>query len=214
MQIDLFHDTACPWCRIGKANLLSALAEWKGEPVDVAYRTFFLNADIPTEGHDFESYMLAKGNHQMPLEGFFDGPRRAGQAAGLSFNFEQITKAPNTELSHRLIALAPDDAKSRVADAVYDAYFEHARDIGDLDVLVDIATACGLDGDEIRRQLKGDAAREQVLAEAQWAQQNGISGVPFFIIDGRYGLSGAQPAAAILSVMEQAQQAEQLAEQV
>ncbi len=208
MQIDLFHDTACPWCRIGKANLESALVKWSGEPINVEYRTFFLNANIPAEGHDFESYMLAKGNHQMSLEGFFDGPRRAGQAAGLTFNFEQITKAPNTERSHRLIALAPDDAKSRVADALYDAYFEHARDIGDLDVLVEIADACGLDGDDVRRQLEGDAAREQVLAEAQWAQQNGISGVPFFVIDGRYGLSGAQTADAILSVMQQAQQAE------
>ncbi len=214
MQIDLFHDTACPWCRIGKANLLSALAEWPDEPVNVAYRTFFLNNSIPAEGYDFEPYMLAKGNHQMPLEGFFDGPRRAGQAAGLTFNFEQITKAPNTERSHRLIALAPDEAKSRVVDAVYDAYFEHARDIGDLDALVEIATVCGLDGGDIRQLLAGDAAREQLLAEAQWAQQNGISGVPFFIIDGRYGLSGAQPPAAILSAMEQAQQAERLAEQV
>jgi predicted DsbA family dithiol-disulfide isomerase len=204
MNIDVFHDTACPWCRIGKRHLALTLQQWDGEPATVQYRTFFLNEGIPPEGYDFRSYMLAKSNHRVPLEQFFDGPRQAGAAVGLTFNFEQITRAPNTLLSHRLIALAPDGQRDAIVDTIYTAYFEQGLDIGDLDVLAHIAAAHGLDADTIGEQLRGDAARDQVIAEAHWAQQHGISGVPFFIIDNRYALSGAQPPQVILRALQHA----------
>jgi predicted DsbA family dithiol-disulfide isomerase len=203
MKIDVFHDTACPWCRIGKQHLKLALAGWEGEPVAVAYHTFFLNDSIPPEGYAFRPYMQAKGGNRVPLEQFFEMPRQRGAEVGLVFNFEQIEKAPNTTLSHWLIALAPEEQKEAVIDAVYAAYFEHGRDIGNLDVLVDIAAECGLDAETIRQQLQSDAGLDEVLAEAEWARQQGISGVPFFIIDGRYAFSGAQPPHMIRRVLDQ-----------
>ena len=78
MQIDLFHDTACPWCRIGKRHLQLALAQWDGEPVQVRYLTFFLNERIPAAGEDFKPYMNAKVGGRIPLEQMFAGPRQAG----------------------------------------------------------------------------------------------------------------------------------------
>lgn len=203
MQIDLFHDTACPWCRIGKRHLQLALAQWEGEPVQVLYRTFFLNQRIPAAGEDFKPYMQAKAGGRNPLEQMFAGPRQAGERVGLRFDFDAIIRAPNTLLSHRLIALAPDSHKEAVIDAVYAAYFEQGRDIGNLEVLADIAGEAGLERAAMRESLLTDAAQEQVLADAQWAQQAGISGVPFFIVNDKYAWSGAQPPDAILRMLRQ-----------
>lgn len=206
MIIDVYHDTVCPWCRIGKANLKAALRGWAGSPVEIRYRTFFLNADIPQVGYPFREYMHAKGGGQVPLETFFAAPREAGAKAGLNFNFEAIERAPNSLLSHRLIALTPDAGKEAMIDAIYAAYFEHGRDIGLLDVLVDIAAAQGMDAHAIRTRLLSDEAHAAVLAEAHMAAQNGISGVPFFILNNTFAFSGAQPTHLILRALQQAEQ--------
>lgn len=204
MKIDVFHDTVCPWCRIGKRHLQLALADWPGPPVEVTYRTFFLNEGIPPEGYEFRPYMRQKVGNRVPLEQLFEAPRQRGADVGLVFNFEQIEKAPNSTLSHRLIALTPPEQQEVVIDAVYAAYFEHGRDIGDLDELVSIAAACGLDAATIRAQLQADDGLAQVLAEVEWARAQGISGVPFFIVNDRYAFSGAQPPHLIRRVLEQA----------
>jgi predicted DsbA family dithiol-disulfide isomerase len=206
MIIDVFHDTACPWCRIGKAHLKSALSDWQGSPVEIRYRTFFLNADIPEGGYPFREYMYAKGGGQVPLEMFFDAPRQTGARAGVVFNFEAIERAPNTLLSHRLIALTPEEHKEAMIDAVYAAYFEHGRDIGNLEVLVEIAASQGADAAALRAQLLSDEGREAVLAEAEMAVQNGISGVPFFILNNTFAFSGAQPPNLIRRALQQAEQ--------
>jgi predicted DsbA family dithiol-disulfide isomerase len=203
MKIDVFHDTVCPWCRIGKQHLKLALAQWDGGAVDVHYRTFFLNDRIPPDGYDFRSYMQAKGGGRVPPEAFFDRPREMGKQVGLEFNFERIERAPNSTLSHQLIALAPNDKKEAMIDALYAAYFQYGRDIGDLDVLVDIAAKQGMDAELIRTQLEAGAGLDKVRADVYWAQEAGISGVPFFIINDRYAFSGAQPPAAILRVLQQ-----------
>ena len=203
MQIDLFSDTVCPWCRIGKRHLELALAEWAGEPVTVRYRSFFLDPTIPPEGRDFRGHMTAKGGGRVPLEQFFAAPRDRGAAVGLTFNFEAIDQAPNTMLSHRLAYLAPEDKRGEVLDALYAAYFEHGRDIGDVAVLVDVAQSCGLDGAAVREALAGDEGTAEVLADVAFAGQAGISGVPFFIFNDKYAFSGAQPPAMIRRVLEQ-----------
>lgn len=203
MKIDVFHDTVCPWCRIGKQHLKLALADWDGEPVTVHYHSFFLNEAIPPEGALFGPYMQAKLGGRIPLEQLYDGPRQRGQEVGLTFNFEKIEMAPNTTLSHQLIAITPDEQKETVVDAVYAAYFEHGRDIGNLEVLVDIAKTCGLDEQTIRLQLMANDGLAEVLADVTWAREQGISGVPFFIFNGRYAFSGAQPPQMIRRVLQQ-----------
>jgi predicted DsbA family dithiol-disulfide isomerase len=204
MIIDLFHDTACPWCRIGKQHLKLALAQWDGEPVTVNYRTFFLNSATPPEGQDFTEFMLAKSNGQLSPEHFFDAPRQAGAAVDLRFNFEAIATFPNTLLSHQLIALSPAAKREQIVEAIYAAYFEHGRDIGQIDEIIDIADRYGLDAAQIRADLQNGTAREQVQSEAQFARQAGISGVPFFIIDGALAFSGAHPPEVILQALQQA----------
>ncbi len=205
MRIDVFHDIACPWCRIGKANLARALQDWEGDPVTVHYHPFFLNPNIPEEGANFREYMLAKGGHRIPLEGFFAGPREAGLKAGLTFNFEQIEVAPNTLHAHRLVELTPAAMQPQMIDALYTAYFEEARDVGDQGVLADIAAEQGLDRAQTLQRLASDEARDVVWGKVQQAQQLGISGVPFFVFNNRLAASGAQPPDVLLQVLVQSQ---------
>jgi predicted DsbA family dithiol-disulfide isomerase len=210
VKIDVFQDTVCPWCRIGKAHLQQALADWdhEQEPVEINYRTFFLDPGVPVEGRPFREHMSAKGGGRIPLERFFAGPRQAGAAVGLEFNFEQIEVAPNTMLSHRLIALAPADQKEAIIDAIFTAYFEEGQDIGKLDVLLDIAAAQGLDREETEQALEGDEGTAEVLADVQQARAAGITGVPFFVINDQYAFSGAQPPHLITRLLQQVADAE------
>jgi predicted DsbA family dithiol-disulfide isomerase len=203
MHIDIYHDTVCPWCRIGKKNLQLALDGFNAEPVTITYHTFFLNEGLPPEGADFREYMLAKTAGRLPLEMMFDGPRRAGEKVGVKFNFEKIERAPNTALSHLLIAFTPDDQKVAMIDALYQAYFEDGLDIGQRSVLLDLAQAQGLDLAQVEAGLNDPALFAQVEAEAHAAQEMGITGVPFFIFNGRYALSGAQPPEMFARVLPQ-----------
>ena len=139
----------------------------------------------------------------MPLEQFFSAPRERGAAVGLTFNFDQIDKAPNTLLAHRLVYLAPPAQRGALLDALYSAYFELGRDVGDVDTLADIATAAGL-ADAGTALLNSDIGTAKVLADVDFARQVGISGVPFFIVNDRLAFSGAQPPATILRVLRQA----------
>lgn len=207
MKIDLFSDTVCPWCRIGKRHLELALAEWaaeSAEPVMLNYRSFFLDPTIPPEGHDFRAHMTAKGGGRLPLEQFFAAPRERGAAVGLTFNFEAITTAPNTLLAHQLVYITPEENREAMLDALYAAYFEFGRDIGDLDVLVDLARDVGLDAEATRAGLLTDAGRAEVVADVTFARQVGIQGVPFFIFNDHYAFSGAQPPSVILDVLRRA----------
>ena len=211
MQIDVFQDTVCPWCRIGKRHLALALAEWTGDPITVRYHPFFLNESLPPAGVAFRPYMLAKGGGRISLEQFFDAPRQAGAAIGLDFNFEAIEYAPNTLLSHRLIALSggySDGDTSQglaILDAVYQAYFVEGRDIGQLDVLVDIATAHGWTASTIRDLLTSDTATAEIEQRVATARQIGVSGVPFFVFNNMFATSGAQPPHVLRQIIEQAQ---------
>ncbi len=207
MHIDVYHDLACPWCRIGKRQLALALEQWSGPSISVRYRAFLLNPNLPPEGAEFQPYMLQKGGGRIPLEQFFAGPRAAGATVGLTFNFEQIATAPQTLLAHRMIALTPQAQQGALIDAIYSAYFEHGHDIGSLPALLTIAAEQGLDTLRLEQQLRADGGLEQVRAEVDHAYQLGISGVPFFVAAERYGLSGAQPPAVLRQLFERASSA-------
>lgn len=176
--------------------------------VEVAYRAFFLNPAIPPEGYPFAEYLQAKGGGKIPLEQFFEGPRRMGREAGLVFNFERIHRAPNSLLSHQLIQLAPAERREGVIDAIYSAYFELGLDIGDLDTLAELGGNHGLDPAETRTRLASGEGRAEVEKEARRAAQLGIGGVPFFLIDAKYGFSGAQPPEVIANILRRAAKGE------
>jgi predicted DsbA family dithiol-disulfide isomerase len=203
MHIDIYHDTVCPWCRIGKKNLQLALDSFAAEPVTITYRTFFLNEALPPEGDDFHKVMNAKTDGRIPLEMMFDGPRRAGEKVGLRFNFEKITRAPNSTLSHVLIAITPDERKVAMIDALYKAYFEDGLDIGDRKVLHSIAAEHQLERAQVEAAFADEALLARITDEAHAAHQMGITGVPFFVFNGCYAMSGAQPPEAFARALPQ-----------
>ncbi len=204
MRIDVFHDLPCPWCRIGKRHLDAALAAWDGPAPTVHWHPFFLDPTIPSEGRDFRTHMAATKGGTDTLEPMFEVVRRAGAASDLTFRFDRVTRAPNSLAAHRLLALTPETHQAPLLDAIHRAYFEDGRDIGDVAQLAEVAGSVGLDPDDVRALLAGDAARDEVLAEAAWARRQGVGGVPLFAIDGVVAFSGAQPPEALLAAMREA----------
>lgn len=126
-----------------------------------------------------------------------------GHEAGLIFNFESITRAPNTLLAHCLIKLAPTTRQEEVIDAIYDAFFQHGLDVGDLETLLKIAETLDIDPGQLRKQLDDPELRRQVEAEVEVAYKMGISSVPFFVINDQYAFSGAQTPETITRILQQ-----------
>ncbi len=214
MEIDIFSDTICPWCFIGKRRLERALAERPQPDLTIHWRAFQLNPDMPAEGMDRQRYLEVKFGGEANAKAVYDNVRAAGETEGIDFAFEAMTRTPNTVASHRLIRHAGESGQQDpVVQALFDAYFLRGEDIGDLDVLTAAAATGGLDGAAARAFLETDAEAEAVRAEDRAARQAGISGVPCFIFAGRHALAGAHPPEVLhqlfdLAIQEEAADAE------
>jgi len=207
MIIDLFQDTVCPWCRIGAANLFRALAERGGEPVQIRWRAFQLDPSVPEEGLPFMKTMQAKYGKQFSMDGMLGHVVKAGASAGIRFDFSKVEVMPNTRLSHRLIAIAPDESKAELVEAIHKAYFEDGRHIGQFETLLDIAAEVGLDAADLGARLDRGEGEAQVEEDLAMARRIGISGVPFFIVGRKFGLSGAQPPESFHKVFARLEEA-------
>lgn len=172
-----------------------------------------LNPDIPEQGYDFREYIVAKWGEGISLEQFFDGPSQMGAEVGLIFNFDKITKAPNSLLAHCLIAVTPEHQQADMVEDLYAVYFEHGQDFGDEAVLLALAADHGLDRNQTQTQLRSEALREEIKAQVQDAYEVGVTGVPFFVINKKYAFSGAQPPEAILNILHQINERESEATQ-
>jgi predicted DsbA family dithiol-disulfide isomerase len=201
MHIDVYHDIPCPWCRIGKANLDAALQQWEGEPVTVTWRPFLLDRDVPAGGTPTLDFYRAKfgAENVAPM---FERVRQAGRRAGVEFNFENAIRAPSQN-AHRLIWLAPNERRRAVLEGLQRAYFNEGKNVADLETLADIAAAAGMDRSETLLRLQSDEGVAETAEAIDQAYRLGVTGVPFFVFDNRYALSGAQPPDALLDAMRQ-----------
>lgn len=205
MQIDIVSDTVCPWCFIGKRRLERALAERPAIPFDVRWRAYRLDPNIPRGGVDRKAYMKAKFGDSPRAAAMGDAIRDAGRAEDIAFSFDRIERRPDTIDSHRLIRWAASSGRqSAVVEALFRAYFEEGRDIGDPAVLAAVARDAGMDGALVANLLAQDADRGLIEREDELAHRMGISGVPTFIIDNKYMISGAHDPATILQVIDKA----------
>lgn len=202
VTLDLFSDIACPWCYVGEARLERAM-ETTGIRVERRWHPFQLQPQMPPDT-PWKEFAPAKFGGEQMMRRAFEHVGREGEAVGVRFDFERMPYAPNTMDAHRLILWAQDTAGTEpafaLAHALYRAYFEQARHIGDPETLADIAAETGLDRDRAAAHLAGDAGRETVTQSQREAERLGVRGVPFFVLDGQHGLSGAQP----VEVFEQA----------
>ncbi len=213
MEIDIFSDTICPWCFIGKRRLERALAERPQADLTIRWRAFQLNPDMPEGGMDRRRYLEVKFGGPVNAKAVYDQVRAAGESEGIDFAFEAMKRTPNTIASHRLIRHAGEAAEGAnhqeaVVQALFDAYFLRGEDIGDLEVLTAAAETGGLDAEATRAFLESDAETEAVRAEDQGAREAGISGVPCFIFNRQHALAGAHPPEVLHQLFDLAMQEE------
>jgi predicted DsbA family dithiol-disulfide isomerase len=205
LNIAVFSDVICPWCYVGKRRLERAVDELGLRSItSVHWLPFELNPDMPEDGVERSAYRRAKFGAGRSAQ--LDQQMRAiGRDEGITFAFDRMLRTPNTRRAHMLIAHATGREKGGVlVDALFKAYFEEARDIGQPDVLVEIAVAIGLNPEEAYACLGSDILREQVISFEQRAREMNISGVPFFVVDGKWTVSGAQPSEQWAAVLQEA----------
>jgi predicted DsbA family dithiol-disulfide isomerase len=203
MKIDIYSDTICPWCFIGKRRLERALAERPQPELELTWRPFQLNPEMPPGGMERQRYLELKFGGPAGAKQVYDNVRQTGRSEGIDFAFERLERTPNTLDSHRLVRLAGEAGRQdAVVQALFHAYFLEARDIGDVDVLVAAAEAGGLDPAQARAYLESDRDAEAVRAEDARARQIGIQGVPTYILADKYVLSGAHPPEVLFHMFE------------
>lgn len=204
LAIDVVSDVVCPWCYIGKRRLEAALASLPDLPVEVRWRPFQLDPTIPAGGIDRRAYMEKKFGAERYRE-ISAQISATGTEVGIAFAFADIKRAPNTLDAHRLIRWAETaGVQGAVKEHLMRLFFVEGGDIGDREVLVGVARAHGMDAAVVARLLNEgtdiDAVREEIIS----AQKLGISGVPFFILAGQLGISGAQTPEVLRSAILEA----------
>lgn len=207
--VDVVSDVVCPWCFIGRRRLgvaLEVLAQ--REPAlhpSVSWHPFQLNPDLPREGIDRRAYLDAKFGGSQRADEIYERVRAAGQTVGIDFAFERILRQPNTLDAHRLIAWAQaQDGAEDVVERLFRAYFLEGRFIGERDVLAAIAGEAGLSADVALAYLSTNENAERIAVMDRRARELGVSGVPFFIFDGKVAVSGAQEASVLVDAFDEA----------
>lgn len=194
LSITVTSDFICPWCFVGERRLARAIADLpEGINVRLNWKPFELNPDMDSAGMDRRLYRTLKFGSWERSQLMDAHTVEASKGEGIAFNYEAMEKTPNTFLAHRLMKLAEREGKAtKMANALFSAYFEQGRDIGDASVLTDLAVEVGVQREQAQTYLRGDAGSEEVRADERLAQAKGVRSVPFFDISGDGVISGAQ----------------------
>ncbi|GAC1604521.1 MAG: protein disulfide isomerase FrnE [Pseudarthrobacter sp.] len=209
MKIEIWSDVACPWCYIGKRRFEAALAEFPHrDSVDVTWRSYQLDPSLPEhyDGTELEYLSRIKGMAQAQVSQMFEHVAKQAKGEGLNYRFDQVVVA-NSFTAHRLIHLAAEHGQQDAAkERLLSDHFEHGKDIGSQEYLTELGLALGLDAAAVAELFTTDKYADAVRFDFQEARALGITGVPFFVIDRKFGLSGAQPAETFTAALNQARQ--------
>jgi predicted DsbA family dithiol-disulfide isomerase len=207
MQVEIWSDVVCPWCYLGKRRFEQALSEFgHSGDVQVVYRSFELDPDAPTGTTTPTVELLADKYGMSPAQASQAQREMEERAAGdgLTFRMEGLRRA-NTRDAHRLIQLAKDRGRqAEMVERLHRAYFTDEDSVFDHGALTRLAVEAGLERDEVAEVLASDAYGDQVDTDEAMARAIGATGVPLFVIDRKYGISGAQQASTITQVLERA----------
>ncbi len=204
LDVDVISDVICPWCYIGKRRLEKAIAT-HGEPVNVRWHPFQLNPTMPKEGISRKEYRTRKfGSWERSLE--LDAKVIAiGTTEGIDFAFDKIERTPNTVNAHRLIWLADQNScQDAVVEALFRAYFTDGKDISDRQTLMGVVSEAGLERHVAEAMLDSDEGMDVISNANELSQRHGVTSVPFFIINQKITLSGAQEPDTFLEAFRQA----------
>ncbi|MFV2092215.1 MAG: DsbA family oxidoreductase [Hyphomicrobiales bacterium] len=204
VRLDIVSDVMCPWCYIGKRRLEAAMALVPELKFDIRWRPFQLDPTIPADGMDRQEYLTRKFGRTRAKE-FYENIRQAGASEGIEFDFAAIEKSPNTVDAHRLIRWAAGaGCQDACVEMLFERYFIRGQDIGDKSVLVSVAGDCGMDADLVGELLDGTKDVDLVSREFALAQAMGIQGVPGFIFENNYLVSGAQAPESLADAAQRA----------
>ncbi len=207
IHVDVVSDVVCPWCYLGKARLELAIAEVQDEiSVEVYWRPYQLNPDYPPEGVDYQKVLAEKLGGADNLARIHQNLEALGREVGIAYDFAAIKVGPNTLDAHRLIHWAGIEdisLQDRVVTALFKANFEQGRNLGDQAVLTEIAAQAGMDAKVVSALLASNADVDTVKDEVEAAHGMGVTGVPFFIVDGKYGIGGAQTPDVLADALRQ-----------
>jgi len=207
VKVEIWSDVVCPWCYIGKRRFEAALAAFAHrDEVEVVWRSFELDPTAPAEREGGYAQNLASkyGTTVERAQEMIDSMTATAAAEGLAFAFD-VARPGSTFDAHRVLHLAAARGRQdALKERLLRATFTDGEPIGDAETLVRLAAGAGLDADEVRAVLASDRYAAEVRADEAQARAYGISGVPFFVVDGRYGVSGAQPVEALGAVLAQA----------
>ncbi len=208
LSIDVYSDVICPWCYLGKKRLEMALAEWDGGPVQIRFLPYELNPSTPEEGIDHHAYLASKMGSEKALEAAHARLADLGKEVGLHYRFDLVKKIPNTFQAHRVLWFAEKEGKDReLHDAFFKAYFTDGKDLTQAGTLVELAGSVGLDKAKVEAFLKSDEGGKEVKESEEKAYDLGVTGVPFFVFNNQFAVSGAQPVSAFKQALLQSQQA-------
>lgn len=204
VQVDVVSDVMCPWCFIGKRRLEKALAETQDVAVRVAWRPFQLDPTLPADGKDRQQYLTEKFGGPERAAQIYERVKAAGAEEDIPFAFERITRSPNTLDAHRLIRWAGvEGVQDALVERLFQLYFVEGANLTDRAVLTGAADDAGMDAAVVERLLASDADLAETEAEIVHAQAAGVTGVPCFILDNKYAVSGAQPAEVLADAIRQ-----------
>jgi len=198
IKVDVVSDIACPWCYIGKHRLESALEQWNGAPVEVTWHPFQLDPSMPKEGYNRETYLITKFGDR-DLTDAMTRITEAGKEENITFNFGDKWLAVNTLPLHQLLHVAGEEGfKAILKERFLKAYFEENLHLNQTAVLVKLMEEFGWEAEKTQQIIDDDNIAYAVKQEIAHYQQKGVTGVPFFIINDKYGISGAQPSSVFL----------------
>lgn len=206
LSIEIVSDAICPWCYVAKRNFERAVSQLPdGTSVSVHWLPFELNPDMPVEGKDRRAYRSAKFGSWEHSQRLDEQVSAAASQAGLGMRHDLMQRTPNTFKAHRLIWLAGNKGvQDAVVEALFSAYFVEGRDVGDVDVLVDLATGAGIERVRAQAFFASTEGVEEVSESALAARRGGISGVPTVVISGQPAFSGAQRPELMLAHLKSA----------
>jgi len=204
IKIDVVSDVACPWCYVGMKRLENAIQQWKGQPIEIEWHPYQLDPTISKKGIDRITYLENKFGDLERTKPMTDAISDAGETLGITFNFGDQWLAVNTLPLHQLLHVAGQEGfKTVLKERFFKAYFDENLHLNSIEVLSKIMKEYNWDKEKVERVISDDSIAYAVTQEIKHYQQRGVSSVPFFIINDKYGISGAQSSDTFLQAFEQ-----------
>ena len=203
IKIDIVSDTVCPWCYIGKKRLDKAIEDYKGQEFEINWHAFQLNPNMPIEGINRGLYLSTKFGGKERADSIYEQIKQAGSSSNISFNFNEMSIMPNSFYSHMLIELSKkQNLQNEIAESLFDAFFIKGKNIGNLSELTNIAISNNIKNfnEDLFKNRKD--LRNIIQTSDENFRSKGVSGVPFFIINNNYAISGAQESEVFKKIFE------------